>query len=46
MIENKLDIIKMIVKDNFGFTWGKMYYSPEIPEKILTKLQMKFCIIK
>lgn len=38
MTENKLVTVKTIVTNNFDFTWGKMYYYPEIPEKILTKL--------
>ena len=42
MAENKLDVLKAIIKENFDFTWGKMYYSPEIPEKILAKLIKHF----
>lgn len=42
MAENKLDVLKAIVKENFDCTWGKMYFSPEIPEKILAKLIKHF----
>lgn len=42
MSEKKLDIVKAIVKEKFDFTWGKMYYYPEIPEKILAKLIKHF----
>ncbi|MBR0535838.1 MAG: hypothetical protein IIX14_05610 [Clostridia bacterium] len=42
MEENKIDVLKAIVMENFAFTWGKMYYYPEIPEKILAKLIKHF----
>ena len=38
MLENKLEVVKAIVENTFGFTWGKMYYYPDMPEKILAKL--------
>lgn len=42
MSEKKLDIVKAIIKENFDFTCGKMYYYPDIPEKILAKLIKHF----
>lgn len=44
MVNNKLDTMVSIIKNTFTYDWGKMYFYPNIPEKIFSKLMANFDI--